>query len=698
MDLDDTGRAGISLADLLAAAEAGDPLDVKTAAAAAATAEKGLAELGTCADAMAVAQDGAERADLFRDLTSNPEITRALAYAFRLYKARLLGELGRIRVRPITRLVDDFSKEIARTASKQDDEVRQRTEQASANEQTRILNQMTKSLGVQGLVAPVGYSTDPNGVYVDEEEGQRRILTSPIVITGSSQDLHTSEVQLTVAWLRKGRWTVRDVPRNTIMDTRGLITLSSMGAPVDSTCLSDAVGYLAAFEAANLEHLQEKTTTQRMGWHGENTFVLGNQSFGDDLKLIPDGGFEHLARGFHTRGTFEGWCQIVEDYMVTRPLAMLSLYAALCTALLEPLGQPGFGVDISGETSMGKTTVLCCAASTWGVPDDRGEGIVLSWASSSMVGPMAVAHFLQSLPVMLDDTKRGNPRTIGAVLYDIPAGQERLRGSVKGGLQTQRRWRTCLLSTGEAPITTFNASGGAMARVLCLQGAPFGEPTEANRKAAEDVRRRLMDHYGHMGPKLVRYFIENPEKRENLRRMFEARRDRHAADRGGVAGRVAAYVAILEVTKSVCEHLGMPEPVDCDPIRVALDAALEGATESDPPTEAIRAIYGWATASQARFWGRHDTDKFGLPMQPPNGFAGEWFAGKHWEDIAIRPEIVKELLTRWGYDAHGVIAAWRRREWLVTESDHERTYFQIRRRLNGERVRLIALKREFLTA
>lgn len=686
MDLDDAGKARASLADLLKAAEAGDPLDVAVDSAAVETAEAGLQALGELVDRLRSAQPKSDEPyDLLASTLEDVALVRALAYARRYRSEALDGAFLRLkRAYPGAKGdIIPLEKAVQARADAQEEALKRRASEAAQRHQSKVLGQLLQGIDDDGETrtaarqfrTPPGYEVDGDGVWV-QFEGDRRVraLKAPMLIVGRHRDIHTGEVRVDVAWRTRKGWSRHTVPRQLVMDARSIVKLSGLGAPVSSDDAKQAVKFLAAFEDVNLPHLPERATTTHMGWQSDRAFVLGGASFGEPVQLVADGGLEALAGGYRVGGTWAGWCEAIREYAVTRPLVMLAIYGAACAPLLRILGQPGFVMDWSGETSHGKTTALRAAASVWGVPDDRGDGIILSWASSSAVGPMTVAHFLQSLPLILDDTKRGKPEVIASTLYDIPAGQERLKGTAEGGLRAIRRWNLPLLSTGEAPITSFSQDGGTRARTLVLRGAPFGQDSDENRRAAEAMREVLLEHHGHLGRRLLEHLLDDRTDLEKIRKRFRYLRDALAEKaQSPVVGRLAAYVAVLQVTMELCENrLGMPAavatPENPGPLVVAWRAAQEAATESDPPTEALRQLFGWATANADRFDGQRKDTK----DPPPQGWAGRWTTTR----LGFFREVVDELLARWGYDVAGVQEAWHRRGWTVASGDRKRRVYK----------------------
>ncbi len=630
----------------------------------------GLAVLRTCAAAVDIAQDSAERVRLVIGLL-DPATRPAVAAALRTDEARAI--LIRLRaIRGLAGPVDGVLAMLTATGGGDDDP---------------SLDELTAPLGVTGLRAPPGFTVGAGGVFADGA----RIAEAPLVIVAAARDVHTGAARLELAWRHGRRWVREWVDRGEAMDARRVVRLADQGAPANSDNARDVVRYLAAFEAANVAALPATATTCRLGWHGA-AFVLPDCTHGGaDPITVAASGMETMIEGYRVGGTWEGWKAAIAPAL-DRPSALLGIIAAAATPLLHILGQPGFVIDWSGETSQGKTTSLLLAASVWGLASDRDGGLVLSWASSSAVGPMAVAALFCHLPVILDDTKRARPEVVGSVLYDIPAGRDRLKGTVTGGLQAIRQWRTILLSSGEAPITSFAPDGaGAHARAIVLRGSPM-----ATREDANAVKANLMVHFGHLGRRLAARLVAADH--DALRVRFDALLTARASSAGNTAvqGRMAAYVAILELTLEQLQAVGLPEP-ECDPIGAAWAAVLDGSREADRAAEALAKLQAWAAANQPRFWGRHEVDaRTNVAVVPPGGFVGRWdrpAAGGSLSLVGFNREILERLLLDWRCDVHGVIEAWRQRGWLVGDRKGAEVALTKTTKIDGVSTRVIALKR-----
>ena len=550
---------------------------------------------------------------------------------------------------------------------------------------------------------PQGFDLDLGGVYSQTigPEGEvlrEKVCTAPIIITQRGRDTDTGHMQVEVAWTEPpgpdgGRpsWRYHTVERAVLFDGRKLVSLISFGAPVTSVNSADIIRWLTAFEDTNQHKIPLSNGAARLGWQKDGSFLLPDSHIRTDeqlkLKLFPTDGMDPIMRSLRTGGTWEGWLDVV-DTLREHPLAMLAIYASVASVMQHITRCSNFAVDWSNETSSGKTTSLRVAASVWGYPaDDHDEGFIYSW-DSTKVWVERAAGFLHSLPLILDETKRvRNKQQVAEVLYDFCSGKGRGRGTLQG-VQQVNTWNTVLLSTGEQRLTSFTNDGGIRARVLAVQGAPISGPANTARKVADSVRGRLYAHYGHLGRRVVQYLVYHHDAWDDFRKAFEERRDNYAGiTNTAVGGRLAAYVAAIDLAQAVCETLGVPEP-KTDPIEFLIQAVREGADDSDRARDAFVAVSSWAITNRHRFWGTRAAQAGGIPG---NGWVGRWDeCDPEWEFIAFEQSALRMLLDRYDFIFDEVVPRWNAREWV----DKTIRGLTKNRRIDGVSLPCICLRRD----
>jgi putative DNA primase/helicase len=553
-----------------------------------------------------------------------------------------------------------------------------------------------------GVVCPPGWRIELTGlvrVRVDDQTGEVEevpVTRRPILVTARLEDVGTGQLSLRVEWPGTDRWTHRVVPRRLLLDRKDIVGLAAWDAPVNSNDAPDIVRFLAEQEEASRTGLPLARVASTLGWQGrggDDGFLWGRthlvagqpDAFDgaiDDLPpsawrpgrihLLADHGQGSLADGFHRAGTWEGWAAALE-HVRSYPVVWLAIYAALVPPLMRTVPTlPNFILDLCGSTSQGKTTALRLAASVWGSPDERDGGLVRSW-DNTRVWIERTAAFLGHLPLILDDTKRARkPEEVGRTLYDFANGIGRGRGSLDG-TRDVGTWRSVLLSSGEAPATSFTQDGGTRARTICVWGSPFDGGGVDAALAVRAVTDAVRIHYGHAGRRVVRWLLETPDAARRVQGAYQVHLAAWTREAGGnpVASRAAQYVAGMAVAADVLHNeLGVPRPRS-EPLARAWAAVLAGSEESDRPRDALRAVLSWAAQHQGRLSSRS------TESGPPGGLLGTWQSHASGRRLALLPHALQDFLQQQGFDPEAVLRTWDDRGWLVRDGRHRTVKVQV---------------------
>jgi hypothetical protein len=498
------------------------------------------------------------------------------------------------------------------------------------------------------------------------------------------------------------------------MDGRKLVELASDGFPVASTNAQSVVAYLARLEAVNRGRLPRARISSHLGWQGkdgEAGFLWGkallspdgDQAAEVDLDEIAPGdwredwitfrgmsaGDEQIAAGYHASGDYDGWLRAVR-VVANHPRALLVFYTSFVPPLLAILRAPNFILDVANRTTTGKTIAARVAASVWGKPDERApDGALWSWDATRVWAERASA-VLSGLPLILDDTKRAKARgMVAELLYSVANGRGRGRGNTHGLART-RTWRTILISTGEAPATSFTQDGGTRMRCLELRGIPFGRDDADTRRLVDLLNLGIQAHYGHAGPLFVRWLLREREKWEAVAKFYRKTCERLATEAGTAeGGRFAQYGAAIEVAAGLV-HKAFDLPWEfAEPLRAVWEGVIADATDAAGEVRALRDVLSWASARNQAFYGRHQVDRDGNARMPSNGWAGRWNSGDDWQYLAFFPTQLHRALSDLGYEPEAIIPGWRERGWLDTELGR----ITKKVRADGEPERMIVIHR-----
>jgi len=589
------------------------------------------------------------------------------------------------------------------------------TVQASSGEQAvvRVQTNLPDAPVPGQAVVPEGWLLSAEGIAKGTADNAVVTIPEPMVITRRFTEVDGDAEHLGVAWPRDGRWHEEIVTRLTIAGQRTVIDLAAHGAPVTSTNASTVVDYLAAFETYNLEILPRSRVARQLGWQGAgggDGFLWGERLLRDNCDTVTppasadvapatpqasdiifrgaDEGDGQLAAGYCDGGSFEDWCAAVQP-IAQFPKVILGIYAALAPPMLEILNSDNFIVSYAGATSQGKTITLRIAASCWGCPNEKSTTAAIGTWDATRVWFGRAPAVLNHLPLVVDDTKRASKKEIIAqMIYDVASGRGRGRGSVQG-LARNDAFRTVMITSGEAPITSFSEDGGTRARVLELWASPFGRADGATAQIVNRINDRVHDHYGHLGPRFVQYLLENRERWADWREQYRQLRQQFA-DRAGdnsVAARMATHLAAIGMTaRLVHEAVEMPWPYR--DVVGALWADLTAETpEADRAAVALRHVLSWAHGHREQFHPHFNSSS----MTPPSGgWAGRWALDEKDEPyVGFLPHKLNEILQAGGFEPEPIKRLWLDRGWLkVSKGKH-----QYRTRMGNELPYVVAIKR-----
>lgn len=552
---------------------------------------------------------------------------------------------------------------------------------------------------------PDGWQISAAGVgrlkYDQSGEPEVELVTrAPMLIAGRLVDVGDGGESMRLVWRRNNAWREQVVERSICLDSRKLVQLAQVGAPVNSNQTKLIVAFLDAYEAQNLQRLDCSTVSKQLGWQGEggaDGFLWGTdhiQPVGTVKEPIRfhaiDSGEAQIASGFVAGGTRAGWLKAIEP-LRHYPRVALALYASLVPPLLPIIGAPNFVVDWSYTTSTGKTTTLRVGASVWGNPDERGAASTMFSWDTTRVWVERASAVLNCLPLILDDTKRAKkPEDIAAVLYAAANGRGRGRGSPTG-MRRSGTWTTVVLSSGEQPATSFTQDGGTRGRVLTVWGLPFIDSEPDTATVVHRLNAELRQHHGWLGPEFVRYLMAHRDQWDAWRASYLEIESAYleAAQGRAVAGRIAGYMAAVAVAEQLVHEAVRDLPfARLDVITRLGNDIMEEASEGDRVRGAIEHVLSWAAGHRGEFLGHEGTGDEQHPCS--SGWAGRWDSGR----LCFLPHRLDEILERAGFNPTASYRAWKDRGWIVADTDCNRFRKRIRMSSVDDRVWAIVIDPE----
>lgn len=316
---------------------------------------------------------------------------------------------------------------------------------------------------------------------------------------------------------------------------------------------------------------REIVVYDRPGWHeiagtrdllfiSPSGEVIGAQA-GIDVELVASA---RLALDVAVGGSPEGWRGAVEGVLSVSgcPHWLLGVVAAFAGPLIALTGLDTCGINLSGQSSSGKSTAQQLAVSAWSTPDVTRGGLAQS-ARATDNATEALGSRATGTILSLDELALTSGKNIGKLIYMIASGSGKRRMKSDATLRANYTWSTFAVFSSEHSLEeTIKADDGEWRAGMAVRFADI-DVTEINRQVDTTTLRRISQveqHYGHAGPAFVRALIARGLHRqaEALKGGILAAR-RKLADEGSDAAiiRSAMPFAVLLIAGELAKILGV---------------------------------------------------------------------------------------------------------------------------------------------
>nr|DAS46199.1 MAG TPA: active helicase ring shaped helicase [Caudoviricetes sp.] len=320
----------------------------------------------------------------------------------------------------------------------------------------------------------------------------------PILPVERLKNIETGAEQIKLAYKRNGTWHEIVVPKSLIASASKIVALAEQGIAVTSENAKLLVKYLSDVENQNDNFIKIKRSTSKFGWLNKDFIPFdGDIIFDGDMK------FKQVSESVTTQGSYTTWLDHVRTVRARKRIeSKFCLAASFASVLVAPLRGLPFFVDLWGGTEAGKSVALMLAASVWANPD---ENAFIGDYKSTETALEAKADILNHLPMLLDDTSNQNRRlaeNFESLVYVLCSGKGKTRSNKDIGINRESRWKNCIITNGEKPLTSYVNQGGAMNRILEIScdGYIFEDP----RLTASVAK----NNYGYAGRDFIKILKE----------------------------------------------------------------------------------------------------------------------------------------------------------------------------------------------
>src|SRR5262249_18192470 len=195
--------------------------------------------------------------------------------------------------------------------------------------------------------------------------------------------------------------------------------------------------------------------------------------------------------------------------------ALFTISTAFVPPLLELIGEGGGGFNLRGPSSIGKTSLLCSAASVWSNGGEQG-GYIKTWRATAN-GLEGTAALYSGTLLPLDELSIASGHEVGNIVYSLASGIGKQRAQRDGSARAPKTWRVTILSTGEIGIAAKiqesgrRARAGQEVRIIDVDAdAEHGHGVfdhagaDGSKKLADNLKKTAATFYGVAGPAFVK--------------------------------------------------------------------------------------------------------------------------------------------------------------------------------------------------
>ncbi len=316
------------------------------------------------------------------------------------------------------------------------------------------------------------------------------------------------------------------------------------------------------------------------GWH---TLPGGNITYAFGSKLItrPEDRnkvVRYMSSGqstFSTSGSLEKWQENIAEKAKGNYLMELALATSFTSMLLyfsEKI--TGFGINLTGGSSRGKTTVIQIACTIFGNAGETSQNGRVNKAHSTDNGlePMLAAN---NDSLMALDELGMFTGALGQLSYMLSGGKGKTRMTGDITQEKQFTWRTIVLSSGEVKAsdmmqasTKSEVKAGQLLRFIDISignGTIENTHDQSVSKAefADQIKNSANNYYGTAGVKFLEYLVNNytrqelSETVENLHQYYSVLLSNAFPTAKPELKRVLNQLALVGVGAELAVHAGV---------------------------------------------------------------------------------------------------------------------------------------------
>lgn len=351
-----------------------------------------------------------------------------------------------------------------------------------------------------------------DGIYQLKDTKLTKIA-EPIFIVNRFKSREDDTVHIKLLFKVNGTFQVKDFP-NSLLVPRNLETMINYGFPIlnnDYRNLSNHLLHQQEF-APMVQHYTEvgffEDKESKLLVFGLDE-VFGWSNSRDTMPLV----FDQERSNFNVTpaGSLDEWLKMVKEEVVGNTPLEFILACGFSSAIVGYLYQNDYPVDtlminLTGDSTTGKTTAGMLAVSTFGAPTKKQKGLFSTWnGTSNAILQSLVGNF--GVPYLIDELSMSNAGDFSSLLYSIADGRNKKRLTKELSFQNVGEFATTILSTGELSILSKSANNTG----LKLRALEFtNEQWTTSAVNSENIKNCVSKNYGVAGKAFVQFLVKNP--------------------------------------------------------------------------------------------------------------------------------------------------------------------------------------------
>lgn len=493
--------------------------------------------------------------------------------------------------------------------------------------------------------------------------GEVEACNHPIMPIRRLKNIETDTEKIVLAYCKRGeQWRTITVDRKTISSTNSIISLADYGIAVNSENARNLIKYLAEVENLNLDVIPLQKSVSRLGFIGKHGF----SPYSEGLVFDAADAYRDMYNSVAPVGDFEKWREAINEVRKKNVITQIYIASSFASVLVGMFNALPFFVHLWGGTEAGKTVALMGAASVWANPV-MGEYIYTFKGTD--VGHELTAAFVNNLPLGIDELQIiSDKKKFDELIYTLCEGTGKKRGNQNAGLQKVGKWRNCILTTGEFPITSGSSGGGAVNRVIgidCKDLKLIENPVP--------FLEVINNNYGHAGQIFIEHLLT--EDGEKLARTIHGMVFKQlSADEDSTQKQISAAALIVVADRLANEWIFKSKTVlkleDIKPF-------LATKSQVSANNRALKYLYDQVGVNIKKF--KHDAD-----------YNGEVWGTVDDEYIYIIKSQFDKMIEDNGYNSAAFLS-WAKDKGVIDCDIGKRTK---NKRINGEQLRCVCIRKD----